>query len=375
MIFGKITSYFKQIEALNAEYYSTPYDVISKKSIFERIALYNFSFETAMLLVIALMFLIFHFGKNQNTKITNAILLPINNAMYLEFGNIGFNYRMKKVPYITEHQNTLITSFFSGRKHVESMEIKIHLSSRYNPLGLLMERLMKTVLSGVMEDNVEEFVEITIKPNNVSESAKVSNAAGDLFPAQTRSTLPKKYQFVSGIVSKHSMTSSRNNYYYLRTVPMIETPRLPQEYVFMTENNTLSNGIFFKNQQDNERLNEVLDNCKWFLKSFTITDLPDEQPILDTDFDKSSSRIHIVLKLPKNQKDVDHLIELIQYALSIYDDFAAGEFDKIFMNPNLLKKIDSLRAHEKSNVLKIMKDVEVEMKKKELEDKKQQETK
>lgn len=375
MVFGVLSHYFKQIEFLNEGFYTTPYDVITQKSVFERLALYNFSFETLMLVLIALMALVFHFGRNQNVKLTNMIMIPLNEAMYLEFGNTGFNYRMKKIPYITEYQNSIVTGFYTGRQHVESMEVKIHLSSRFNPLGLLMEKLMKNALSGVMEDNLEEYMEITIKPNTAHGSSNVSNAAGDLYPAQQKSSLPKKYQFVSGIVSKHSMTASRKKYYYLNTVPMIETPRLPKEYVFMTENNTLSNGIFFKDKPENEALNTILDNCKWFLKSFTVTDLPDEHPILDTDFDKSSSRIHIVLKLPKNRKDVDHLVELIKYALGIYDDFAAGEFDKIFMNPNLLRKIDSLRVHEKSKVLKLMKEVEIEMKKRDLENKNKDEKK
>ncbi|XBW38096.1 hypothetical protein QEN19_003683 [Hanseniaspora menglaensis] len=372
MVLEIFSKYFKQIEALNLKFYSIPYDIIKQKTILERIALYDFSFETVILMVIALMALIFHFGRNQNLKITNMIMNPFNDAMHLEFGNIGFNYRMKKIPYITEYQNTLVTGFYTGRKNVESVELKVHLSSRFNPLGLIMEKLMKGVFSGLLEDNLEEFVEITIKPNNYAATSKSSDGSNELFPTQDRKTLPKKYQFVSGIVSKHSMTSSRKKYYYLNTIPMIETPRLPKEYVFMTENNTLSNGIFYKNHQENEKLNDLLDNCKWFLKSFTITDLPDDQPILDTDFDKASSRIHIVTKLVKDQKDVDHLIQLVQYALSIYDDFTNGEFDKIFMNPNLLKKIESLRTHEKNKVLKIMKEVELEMKKRNLEVKKEE---
>lgn len=138
----------------------------------------------------------------------------------------------------------------------------------------------------------------------------------------------------------------------------------------MTENNTISNGIFFNNNQDNKELEELLEKSKNILKSFTITDLPDDQPILDTDFDKSSSRIHIVLKTPKTIKEVDAMIDLIKYGLSIYDNLTAGTFDKIFMNPNLLKKLDHLRKVEKDRVLKVMKEVEQEMKKKELQSKK-----
>ena len=372
MIFQTLSNYFKAIESLNSKFYSVPYEEITEMGVFQRFRLYDFSFETLIMILLATMALIFSFGRGQNTKITNRIFFPLNDFMYLQFANIGFTYKMKRIPYLSEFHNTLVTGFYTGRKNVESVEVKLHLSSRFNPLGLLMEKLMKNALSGIMEDNLEEFVEINIKPNNRSTEYKPSKSEDttQLFEHQTRESLPKKYQFVAGIVAKHAMTSSRKKYYYLNTVPLVETVRLPKEYVFMTENNTISNGIFFNNNQDNKELEELLEKSKNILKSFTITDLPDDQPILDTDFDKSSSRIHIVLKTPKNIKEVDAMIDLIKYGLSIYDNLTAGTFDKIFMNPNLLKKLDHLRKVEKDRVLKVMKEVEQEMKKKELQSKK-----
>lgn len=369
MFFKTLSNYFKAIESLNSKFYSHTYEEICEMRVFQRFREYDFSFETLILILLALMAIIFTFGRGQNTGITNRIFNPLNDFMYLQFANIGFTYKMKRIPYLSEFNNTLMTGFYTGRKNVESVEVKLHLSSRFNPLGLLMEKLMKNALSGIMEDNLEEFLEITIKPNNTSVEHKALPKEDEpqLYQQQTRETLPKKYQFVAGIVAKHSMSSSRKKYYYLNTVPLIETVRLPKEYVFMSENNTISNGIFFDNNQENKKLEDLLESSKNVLKSFTITDLPDEQPILDTDYDKSSSRIHIVMKVPKTQKDVNAMLDLIKFGLSIYDNMTAGTFDKIFMNPNLIRKIDHLRKVEKDKVIKIMKEVEQEMKKKELQ--------
>ena len=372
MIFKTFSNYFKAIESLNLKFYSTTYEEITDMGIYQRFKLYDFSFETLILILLALMAVVFTFGRGQNANITDRLFTPLNDFMYLQFANIGFTYKMKRIPYLSEFNNTLITGFYTGRKNVESVEVKLHLSSRFNPLGLMMEKLMKNALSGIMEDNLEEYVEINIKPNNTATEHKPTKKDGDveLFEHQTRKTLPKKYQFVAGIVAKHSMTSSRKKYYYLNTVPLVETVRLPKEYVFMSENNTISNGVFFLNKKEENELEELLEKSKNILKSFTITDLPDDQPILDTDFDKSSSRIHIVLKTPKTKKEVDVTISLIKYGMSIYDNMTAGTFDKIFMNPNLLKKVEHLRKVEKDKVSKIMKEVEQEMKKKEQQAKK-----
>ncbi len=84
----------------------------------------------------------------------------------------------------------------------------------FNPLSLLMGKLMKNALSGIMEDNLEEFVEISIKPNNRSTEYKPSKSEDttQLFEHQTkREGLPKSTNLLQSIVVAYLTSSNRKN--------------------------------------------------------------------------------------------------------------------------------------------------------------------
>lgn len=354
-----IVKVLDSINSLNAPYFALSLEEQRALSFVERVKMYNWSFEIVVVALMLVMYAFYAIGSKGNVGRANKLFIPLSECFQddLKFARVGFSTKDgDKKKFVSEQNNTWFTTFATGRSAIESITARSHMYARYNPLAMLMERLLATFIPSLVDRDLEEFVQITIKPNGVHVTSESAMA-----PGNAEETL-NKLKFITSIVNKTSMNKCRNDNYFLSLTHTAESDKLPLQYVFMSENNQL-NG--FIPHYANANFNELLVQCSDFLQFISFTDLPDEKPITDKLWQSTQMpRCVIQCKLSTNGKNVELLKKLIASLVEIYDEVTkelVNNSPSTFITTDLLKKSTNLRNQELNKIIKVMKQVEREM--------------
>ncbi|CCH61936.1 hypothetical protein TBLA_0F04030 [Henningerozyma blattae CBS 6284] len=366
MIIQPLANLLQKFDDMNLHYYSTPYEELKAMSTFERIQLYNWTFE--MGIACLLMFIYFiHWGGNRiNVTRANRLFNSLQDffSKDLQFSKVGFIENEKPKSYHSENQNTWFTTFATGRSTIESVTVKAHMYARSNPVSLIMESILGWFFSSLVVKDLDEFVEIVIKPNGIyvaNENSTINNSSKDIL---------KNYKFVTSVVNKTYMNTSRRDYYFLSCTHVTDNEILPVDYVFMSDVNQLNS--FIPTYSKKSFITETLTNAVDLLQFVSFTDLPTGHPNSDKKFTADSiSRAIIRTNIPKSKKDVETLQQVISAVIEIYDNCTrelTQNGSSALITPEILKKTNNFRSQELAKIVKEMKKIEMEdLKEKKLE--------
>lgn len=335
-------------------------DELKELSFFGRVRAYNWTFEFWALAFLAAVFGAYVIGTRLNNRRAVQLFSSLTENFHsLAFAKVGFSTKGgAKLPYVAEQNNTWYTTFATGRACIESITARAHLTARYNPLSLLMERVVGLFIPSLFEKDLGEFVEVNIVPNGTF----VSSSTSDLPKPEVSRNIVSKFSFITSVVNKSVMTKVREANYFLSLTHTAESEKLPVQYVFMSETNQLSG--FFEHYGGPE-FRELLEKCSSFLSFVSFTDLPVEKPVSDKLWNQTlQPRCVIQSKLVTGAKDLENFNQLITLIVKMYDtatrDYAQNP-TKAFVTHEMLKKTANLRSQELQKIIKVMKQVEREL--------------
>lgn len=349
----------EKINALNEKYLSLTFEEQKNMSIWERVKVYNWTFELVALSILGLVFLFYKAGVMINESRAKRLFDSLNDFLKddLQFARVGFSSKdAPKVSYIEEAQKTWFTSFATGRSAIASLSVRVHMYSRSNPVAMVMEKLLAFAFPSAVIQDVAEYCEIVVRPSGVyvsNETAKPNLNADEVL---------NNFKFVTSIVNKSQMNEVRRDNYYFSLTRTSESDKLPIEYVFMSEINQLND---FTLHYAGAKLKQKLKNASKILHFISFTDLPVIKPLTDKLWNSTQQpRAVIHFSIPTSKEDLKNLQEIISSVVEIFDEFTKELVQKspnVFVTNDVLKKSVQLRTQELAKIVKTMKQVEREM--------------
>ncbi|CCF60315.1 hypothetical protein KAFR_0J02510 [Kazachstania africana CBS 2517] len=349
----------ERIGNMNADYFNLTYEEQKAMSFFERVRAYNWQFEAFAVGMMVLIFVSFKYGTMTNSSRASKLFGSIHEFLRndLNFARVGFATATRKT-YLDAHLQTWFTSFATGRSTIESVAIKCHLLGRHNPLAILAEHIIRLCFPTLQYgDELNDYVEISIKPNGVyvaNENANVNGNAKEVL---------SNFKFITSIVNKSFMTKVRRDNFFLSLTYASENEKLPKEYAYMSEINQLND--FIPGYISKGKLTEVLAKSTNLLQFISFTDLPSEKPVDEQQWNANiEPRCVIRANVPTNSKDLKTLNDIIAIAVEIYDNFTRDLVQKkasTLVTSDILRKNINFRNQELQKIIKSAKDAELEI--------------
>lgn len=251
-----------------------------------------------------------------------------SSALKEQFAQVGVT--RSKLFYQDDDQH--YTSYASGRINVAQLILNVTLQSRQNFSLWIMEHLFGFFFDSL--DPIEDEVEMVA---TLHDDVKVE-------------------PFIWAVVNKENMNKSRTENYFLSLTKTSDSDKLPDNFVFMTENAALSEVLF------DEELRAILDNLGDLVQYVAFTD---QQAVHPTSEQQTVPKFRAVVKLNlktdatslATAKDLTNkVLERIDYVCS----------KKFKLRPEVAKKVAKVREAE---LTKLRKFIEQD-KKEQLEEKK-----
>ncbi|AAS50427.1 AAR062Cp [Eremothecium gossypii ATCC 10895] len=358
-VFGFLSKGLDAINSLNSHYFALSVDEQKAMTFVERIRYYNWTFEGICVVLLGLMYAVYVAGTKLNERRSDRLFEQLNKFFWeeLQFARVGFSSRDKgRLPYISDRNGTWCTAFATGRTCVDHIVVKAHYPARFNPVGLLVEKLLGMFFPQVVDPHGDEFVQVTVTPNG--KWTKDENSA-----VQATEDGLNRFRFIASIVNKNGMNDSRGKNYFLSLTHTSEGETLPMEYVFMSENNQLNKLLV--SYMDGEAFRQTLKRAAHFLRFIAFTDLPEEKPVTDKLWEANQKpRCVIQCSAVLTDADVALLRELIAAVVAFYDVTTreiVQQSPSLLLTNETLRRSVQLRKDELSKIVKIMKQVEREM--------------
>ncbi|CAL9733340.1 hypothetical protein MOSE0_A03620 [Monosporozyma servazzii] len=353
VILDPLTSLMERINNFNAPYNALSIEEQQAMSLFQRIRFYNWTFEMYCGLFALALYIAYQYGVSANVsiadKVFNSLHVYLKNE--LKFARVGLTSLKSGSPklYLDQHLHTWFSSFATGRSSIDCINVKVHLKPRNNPVSLCIEYFLSYIFAAFTYEDLDEYVEVEIKPNGVYVSNENANANNN------KSEILKNFKFVTSIVNKTIMDTIRIDRYFLSLTHVTENDKIPKEYVFMSEVNQINDFIYkYTKGSFND---EVLRKSTKLLQFISFTDLPDLRPVDGKSWTASlSPRCVIRTNIPTSSQDLELLNRLIGSMVEVYDNFTRELVQKtgnVVITPDVLKKINNLRQGEITRVEKI----------------------
>ncbi|CAL9727947.1 hypothetical protein MOUN0_B04082 [Monosporozyma unispora] len=365
VILDPLTSFMEYVNNLNAPYNALSYEEQKAMSIFQRIIFYNWTFEMYCCLIMVGFYVAYQYGVSTNLSIADKLFnsLHVYFKNELNFARVGLTSLKSGSPklYLDQHLHTWFTTFATGRSAIDCINVKVHLKPRNNPISLFIETFLGYFFSAFTYEDLEEFVEVEIKPNGVYVSNENANANNN------KAEILHNFKFVTSIVNKTIMDKIRIDRYFLSLTHVTENDKIPKEFVFMSEVNQINDFIYkYTKGSFND---EVLRKSSKLLQFISFTDLPDLRPEDGKRWTAAlSPRCIIRTKVPTSAKELDLLNKLIGSMVEVYDNFTRDLVQKsgnAVITPDVLKKINNLRQGELARIEKIASHAAMELAKEE----------
>ncbi|ODV61318.1 uncharacterized protein ASCRUDRAFT_23029, partial [Ascoidea rubescens DSM 1968] len=259
-------------------------------------------------------------------------------SQFFKFG-VSPNNDNRIVSYIRDNDQ-LYTTYCTGRVNIKGFIIRLRLKARQNFILYIVQQVFSFFFESLKPD--EDAVEIN---GTFHDNISVNS-------------------FIFAIVNKNKMNERRNENYSLSLTRTIDSPKLPNEFVFMSESAEINEAVLNK-AEVLDQLAKVGDVLQYLI----ISDQPTYHP---TTIDECKSRPSFALKLSlksSSNGDLEKSKDSIEILLKVIDLISNNK--RFEIRPEVFKKINNVR---KQQVEKIIKKIELQ-KKEELEEKKLEEQK
>jgi hypothetical protein len=293
---------------------------IMDMSILQRLSLYPWNIEFFAIGIIALYFVIYKVGANFNNKIANEFFDSIIPTLKENFYQVGVTSNQLYAQDDGQHY----TLYASGRLKIESFIAKIELQSRQNIFMWIMELLVSFFMESIPAPQDSVTIEFQ-------------------YDEQTSENFDN---FIWAIVTKDKMDKYRNENYFLSLTKTSESPKLPNQFVFMNEVPEMNDVLFTK------KLSDLLQSNVSTLKYLSITDQPIEKPSKIIEL-KPVKRVVLQFALSNNSNQIESIKNLINYILNDYVDLISN---RAIFRPELTRKVKRTRENEYNKLKKQLDD-------------------
>ncbi|CCE64428.1 hypothetical protein TPHA_0H02240 [Tetrapisispora phaffii CBS 4417] len=360
VIFEAMNSFSRILESMNAEYLSYTPEQLKEMSVFQRLSVYNFTFEFFCISIIVLIFVFYQVGISINKGKADKLFKEFNNYFGhdLKFSRVAFSDKdNKELPYAEQEKSSWFTSFATGRSSIESITLRAHLYPRNNPISLGFELVLGYFFPSLKIKDLEEFAEFTIKPNGIFVSTETSEANGNA------KEILKNFKFVTAIVNKSAMNESRRDNFFLSVTHTSESDKLPANYVYMSEVNQF-NGIY-ENYVPTILNKDLLLKLSHILKFVSFTDLPSEKPFSQAEWEANQQPKAVIrVSFPTSTTDIENIKVLIGAVVEIFDKATNNLVNNKgtqFIKPDMLNKSLKLRSQHLDSINKAIEQAKKEL--------------
>lgn len=252
--------------------------------------------------------------------------------MEAEFSQVGTD---SNTPYVADSPTEYVT-YATGRQNIDSLTGEFSLQGRQNLISLVLEYIMGFLFSLPPPADV---IKIVITPNR---KAPINN-------------------LVFAIVNKEIMKRSREENYFLSLTKTSDSPKLPINFVFMSENPEVTEILF------SPELAEAVQTSQNVLDILALSDQRKGRPENIEDVESIPS-LTLTLKFPETEEDGTTSRALLSAAIRLVD--IAVETS---LRPEVVKKIKATRETELKKIIKAKDEEKAEeLANKKLEEKREQ---
>lgn len=292
------------------------YAALAQMPLKDRLLAYPWKLEKISIATALVYLAFFYLGCRYNKRIVTRVIDSVKPILKDNFFQVGVTPNQLLAQDDQQHY----TLYATGRLRIESMTAKFILKARQSPMLWLMQYAM-----GFFVDSLpapEDELKITFQLDDEA-GAKFDN-------------------FIWAIVTKDHMNDYRNEQYFLSLTKTIDSTDLPTEYVFMNEVSEMTKVLYIK------KLASMVKKCRSFLKFLAITDQPSDRPNKLSEL-KPSKKLMLELEIPKTDKDLAALSDLLAFLLNEYIDYICK---KAVFRPELTKKCKKTRETEYNKLKK-----------------------
>ncbi|EGW32947.1 uncharacterized protein SPAPADRAFT_60286 [Spathaspora passalidarum NRRL Y-27907] len=304
-----------------SDYSEFTLEELTAMSIWQRIAIRNWSLEIVTVSFIFSFIAIYKLGDLYNQSKATTFLKGISPVLKKHFYQVGVTGDKLYVKDSAEN----FSSYATGRTNIAKVDIKISLQPRQNLFVWILEYVLGFFTGSVKIPT--DKAEITITP-----SVQYDN-------------------FIVAIVSKLGMNDARKFNYFLSLCKTNDSTNLPESFVYMSEANE------FQDKFSIPELNKALTlQSASFVKFIAATDQPVERP--ESLREMIPQRRLVVSVDISNKKDDLALVQQVLEALFVFVDRIADK--SITFRPEALKKVVKTREVEIEKLKKIQEEIQQE---------------
>lgn len=279
-----------------------------------RVQLSDWRLEMVTVPTILFLVLTYVVGNWFNKGLVTGALDAVNRLLTEQFAQVGV---AKLLLYVRDDAENY-TAYATGRVNVALVKLQFRLQPRQNVVLWLIELVMLFFVEAV--PTPQDTVRVVIEP---------SAEAG--VPA-----------LVWAVASKRGLNNHRTMHYLLLLTRTLELPKLPPQFVFMTEAAEFLDVLY------TPELARVLPKTTGFLKFIAVADQLQTRPETVAELELLP-RVVVDMTIPTLKADRAAFLELLLAALGLVDLMALPEGK---FRPEALKKVDKTRQVEMGKILK-----------------------
>lgn len=281
-------------------------------SIIERLLKYDWSKELIIIASIIAFIFAHLYGASTNKKKVENWIDAHREVLKEEFFQVGFKNGKE---YVSESPVNYV-SFATGRLFINSLTANFTLKGRQNIISLTLEYILSFFFNvAAPTDNID--IAISINKNTPLNG------------------------FVFAIVNKEIMKRAREEKYYLSLSKTTDSPKLPVNFVFMSEATEITDNLF------TPELEEAVQKAANVLNFVAFTDQRAEHPETVEDIE-SFPRIVLSLKFPSNEEEAKTSAAILSAAINLVEVASKQK-----LRPETIRKLKNVRESAVKKINKL----------------------
>ncbi|KAI4244133.1 MAG: hypothetical protein L6R40_003117 [Gallowayella cf. fulva] len=343
--------------------------------VWERTSPQDFYAEALIIPFILILATLHIWGRRKNKRKAGVWIATHAPLLEKEFASVGFDKRRGTSDFGGDYSGLLkertaqeYVTYATGRQNIASVDLKVKLLKRYNPLTLVFETVFSFLFESIRPP--KEFMEATIYAFDGKEK--------DLVPVRSKAELDAKDSRFKGlpnsgydacvwaVVHKEQMKALRDERYDVSLTATKDHKNLPQWASVMSESAEVTEALLTK------ELVEAVEKAGDAFEFLIVTDQPDDKP-LKLNEAVPRKRVILSLRLPSSMHPSAYqaTMPIFEYFLKMPDTLVTTAH----FRSEVTRKIRATREEETKKLRKAdegekaeERRLEAEKKKKEIRD-------
>ncbi|KAM3124341.1 hypothetical protein CJJ07_004575 [Candidozyma auris] len=296
-------------------------DELTSMSLLERVKIADWRMEIFTVAFTLLFIIVYKGGDLYNHSKVTKFLAGVKDVFDDNFYQFGVGDGKL---YIKDSAEAY-SSYATGRENIAKVNITFRLAPRQN------------IFLWFMESGFSYFTDSVPAPKDRAEIV--------IFPSADYEN------FISAIVSKLGMSDYRKFNYFLALTKTLDSEKLPESFVFMSEVNDFHEKTFTEKLASSIKLGMAS-----YVRYLAFTDQPNERPEHVRNL-LPRRRVVLSLNLPTGKEELKEVSDLLGAVFDVIDQMAEK---KITFRPEAIKKIVKNREQEVQKIEKAQEELKKE---------------